>query len=178
MAFENCLPPDTARRLQELRETGRFAALVPFGRYRTDQHTAKAWILPDGRAISIDRWHFEWILANRDLAGSFGVDLEGICLEETPVRVAAVQAGFFRLNYQLRDGQLTVEGVESRLTEAIRQALFVVLAGNLEQLGAVFIHLFDDHVRSVTQRIALPLGTLHDRGRQLAAVERFCELPP
>lgn len=178
MASESRLPPQTIRRLQALRDTGRFTALVPFGSYRTDKHTAKAWILPDGRPIAIDRWHYEWILANRDLAASFGIDLEGIPLEETPVRVAAVRAGFFRLNYQIRDGQLTVEGLASRLTAALREALFVVLVENLEQLGAVHIHLFDDHVLSVAQRVALPLATLEDPRRQLAAVEQFCGLVP
>jgi len=178
MAAESRLPPETVRRLHVLWETGRFAGLLPFGSYRTDRCTAKAWIVPDGQAISIDRWHYEWILANRDLAASFGVDLEGIPPEETPVRVAAVRAGFFRLNYQLRDGHLTVEGVAFRLTTAVREALFVVLLENLAQLGAVSIHLFDANVLKVTNRIILPLAMLDDLDRQLTAVEQFCELGP
>ena len=166
------IPPQISQRLAGLRTTGRFDALEPLWRRRTDPYTSKAWVLPDGRAVGLDSWHYEWILANSKTAEAFGVDLGALPREETPIRIAAVKAGFFRVNYELRDGHLTIEGLESRVTPLIRDALEVILLESLDQIGTVTIHLFDDTVATLRERQNVSLAMLTSTIERLYAVDR------
>lgn len=141
-----------AARYEALRRLPRFAALRRPGTYRSDHLTSKMWILPDGGIVSIDCWHFRWILSNAAVVGRFGLDVASLPDEEDPVRIAAVRAGFFRVNYDLRYGRLTVEGLLDRCHEPIRQALFVLFAENVDQVGWLVITLFTPAVDAISVR--------------------------
>jgi hypothetical protein len=171
------LPSQTRQRLADLRASGRFDALTPLWRHRTDPYTSKAWVLPDGRAVSLHCWHYEWILANQPTAEAFGMSFGGLPRAEAPVRIAAVKAGFFRVNYELRDGHLTIEGLESRLTPRIRDALELILLENLDQVGTLTIHRFDDMVTTLRHRVEVALGQLPSTNDRLQVVARLLTPP-
>lgn len=173
------LPPKTVRRLRRLRSTGRFDSLIPFWKHRTDPSTAKGWILPDGTAVSIGCWHYEWILANRERIAAVGARLAGIPPQEEPVRIAAVQGGCFRVNYDLRHGGLTIEGLESRFGGLVRDAVFVSVVESLDQIGTLRLILFDDTVTSVRHRLEVSLSSLGTSLERLRAVDGLLRsIPP
>lgn len=138
--------------------------LKPLGSYRSDPYTSKAWILPDGQAISIDRFHYQWILANGPLVREFGLRVEELLHEEDPVRIAAIKAGFYRVNFQIRDGHLTIEGVRTRHHQAIKEAIRELLQSNEKQLGRVTVNLFNDTVDAVV---------VHESWKDVATASAF-----
>jgi len=172
-------PPPTwiDRRIDTLRATGRFRGLVPLCRHHSDRYSAKAWVLPDGTGLSLDRWHFEWILANQPIGESFGIDFTTLPRDEEFVRIAAVKAGFFRVNYEYRNSLLTIEGLASRLDTPVREALELILLESLDALGGVTIHRFDAAVTSFEACGDRGLGLLSSRSERLEAIGRLLDLP-
>jgi hypothetical protein len=134
--------------------------LRPFARQRTDHRTSKVWVLPDGEAVSLDRWHFQWILANPDTVGRFGLDVTSLPYVEDPVRIAAIQAGFVRINYVFQTATVIVEAVVGRFQGAVARAVLHVLVENLAEIDRVRMNLFDDAVTRVVEQVDLELFTI------------------
>lgn len=169
------LPPEVAAWVRRTRETGRYDTLEPMWLHRSDRYAAKGWVLPDGRPVLIDCWHFEWILRQRELVERFGVDLQDIPPVEDPVRHAAVKAGFWRINYVIRSGELVFEGLASRLTREVTESLGLIVLESLEQVGQLHLCCFDDTVRSVTRQESMTLVSLGS-DEKIAAVGRLLDL--
>ncbi len=105
-----------------------------FRDYSTDALTSKMWILPDGRVAASSVWHYHWLLSNRAVAKEFGMPIDGLPEEEEPIRLAALRAGFVRLNYVHRSGTLTIEANRLRLGTAIMRAILGVVTENLRDI--------------------------------------------
>ena len=171
------LPPAAEQWLIERRATGNFAGLTTLATHRSDRYTAKAWILPDGRAVAIDGWHYEWILAHRaQLQRELGLDLSAIPPSEDPIRRAAVKAGFFRANYLYRAGELTFEGLESRQSLAVREAMGVIALESLRAIDRLQLYLFDDDISVVSGSHSLRLVTL-DTAERVTAILQLLAIP-
>lgn len=113
--------------------------------YKTDAKTTKVWILPDGKIQYLKEWHYSWILQNAPrLKKEYKLDLTGIQKTEHFVRLAAIKAGFFRVNYSHNGGVLTVEGHFRKFNKRVKDAVFMITADNANQVDRIFIALVDD----------------------------------
>ena len=114
------------------------------GKYRSDGFTSKMWILPDGRPVSIGSLHFRWLQTNPNVALEFGLELASLPDDDTAIRLAALNRGFVRVNYEIRYGRLTVEANSRFWTSRIKDAVFVIIARNLDALDSMQARLLDD----------------------------------
>jgi hypothetical protein len=138
-------------RHQWLEKTGRFAEMKHVDTYRSDAQTSKMWIFPDGHVVSLDRWHYYWILDNGPRVARYGLDIATLPKEENPVRHAALQAGMFRVNYDHKSGRLIVEGIKSKYNREIGDAIFMILFRNKNAVNRAFLTLFDDSITEVLE---------------------------
>ena len=113
--------------------------------YATDTRTSKMWILPDGRAAALSVWHFQWLLMNPEVAKRFGVPLDRLPQEETPIRIAALRAGFARLNYEHKNGTLTVEVSADEFSSAVKDSLVAVVLQNRKDVYIIRVNLIRLH---------------------------------
>ena len=123
--------------------------------------TSKAWILPDGKLQTFGSQHYQFLLDNPGIVKSFGVKMPAN-KEDDPIRHAALRAGFFRVNYEQRGGSLTIEGVKSKLTRNIKDAIIMLFVRSGEQIYSVQIALFADNMGTYETRSA-QLFRLDDR---------------
>ena len=143
-----------------------------FDSYKTDPLTAKMWILPDGKPVALDQWHYRWILANKDRVAKFGLDTTGLPDDEDTVRKAALQKGFFRVNYERNIGHLVIEGVKMKLTRNVKDAAFMIVMDNLRSIDRVTLNLMNDTITHLVWNKTATLFSISDEGEKLEAFEK------
>jgi len=113
--------------------------------YKSDGKTSKMWILPDGKTVALKNlWHYNWILDNKTfLKTKYKVDFAKIVPDEQPIRVHAINNGFFRVNYEHNGGTLTVEGNYSHFTKRIKDSIFMIVADNLDYIDNINVTLMN-----------------------------------
>lgn len=165
--------------LQRLQEMAR-AKTQPMGSYNSGGFTSKMWLLPDGTTVSLSQQHSEWLKANPGVTKKFKLDLSKVPDEDTPIRLAALGRGFIRLNYEQRNGQLTVEAGSRWWSKTVKDTLFVLVADNINRIDAMLVNLLDERGKVVRHGYSqlftyrgqeklehLPLITESRRGRAL-----------
>lgn len=156
------------QRYDALRGLDLFREMKTLGSYRTDTLTAKMWILPNGEVKSINKWHYKWILDNKELAGRYGIDVDSLPDDETPVRIEAIKAGFFRVNYEVRNGALTIEGLANKFHKKIKDAIFMLVMENSGHIGYFNLNLFNEDVTSTVVSKSIPLFRYDDEEKLMA----------
>jgi len=126
-----------------LRESKLFSELKAVASHKTDLLTSKMWILPDGKPVSLDQWHYRWLQNNPKIALKHKLDVKTLPDEEQPVRVAALKKGFFRVNYERNSGTITIEGIAAKMHKKIKDAIFVIVIDNLKSIDRLRINLMD-----------------------------------
>lgn len=165
MTFTEYLQSKIQERYESLKGSPLFEAMKSLTSYKSDKLTAKMWILPDGSVKSISGWHYQWIIDNREeLSRKYGLKTDDIpasywsnSADEQVIRIAAVKSGFFRVNYEIRNGALTIEGCANKFGKRIKDAIFMLVMENMEQIGYFNINLFNDKVDSLLISKSIPL---------------------
>ena len=149
-----------------------FSEMQTFASHKTDRLTSKMWILPDGVPVSLDQWHYRWILANKTRVAKFGLDTTELPDDEQTVRIAALKKGFFRVNYEINNGALTVEGIDTKYNKKIKDALFMIVMNNLNRIDRINLILVNDTVEAVSKRRSVELFMIHDDGEKMEAASK------
>jgi hypothetical protein len=165
MKFVEFINKKHIERYEYLKDLNILEGVKSFASSRTDKLTSKMWILPDGTAKNISGWHYQWILDNRDkLQEKYGLDISHLPAEyyantgkETEIRIAAIKSGFIRVNYEIRNGNLTLEGLASKYTKKIKDTVFMLILDNINDIGTININLFNDAVSSIVVNKSIPL---------------------
>lgn len=139
--------------------------------YKTTPLTAKMWILPDGKTVALNAWHYQWLLDNPAVVAKYGLDLSNLPKEETPIRIAAIKTGFFRVNFEYKNGQLTIEGVRRNYTRKIKDAIFVLLMDNVKSIDRFKLTLTDENVTSVVSNKSVDLFTYGSEEEKMDALD-------
>ena len=150
----------------------RFSEMQTFAAHKTDRLTSKMWILPDGVPVSLDQWHYRWILANKSRVAKYGLDTTDLPDDEQTVRIAALKKGFFRVNYEINNGALTVEGLSDRYSKKVKDALFMIVMNNLGRIDRINLVLVNDTVTSVTRKRSVELFMMQDDGEKMEAASK------
>lgn len=156
------------QRYDSLKGLDLYKEMKTLGTYRSDKLTSKMWILPDGETKSISSWHYKWLLNNKEVAAKFGIDVSSLPDDETPVRIAAIKAGFFRVNFEMRNGSLTIEGLGNKFHKKIKDAIFMLVLENSINIGHFNIHLFNEDVTSMVLNKSIPLFKYNDDEKLMA----------
>lgn len=161
MRFSEFIIEKINQRYQSLKSLDLFEGMKPLSSYNSDKLTAKMWIFPDGKVKSISGWHYQFIMNNSEkFAVKYGINVAHIPAtpeNEQPIRIAAIKAGFFRVNYEIRSGALTIEGLGSKFHKKIKDAIFMLVMDNMEQIGYFNINLFNDKVDGFVLQKSIPL---------------------
>ena len=114
----------------------------------------KMWILPNGTLQPLNQWHWSWLKTNPDVAERFkiGPQVDKIkASDEQNGRIVALKAGFFRVNYEDRGGNVTIEGCSKFWTSKIKDAVFMLVCENGKQIYGMTVTLFDDNCKRVVR---------------------------
>lgn len=104
--------------------------------------TRKFWVLPSGELCAFGcEMHFSFLLNHPELMRMYGIDPAD--RTEAPIRIHAIQRGLFRMNYQIRPMHLTIEGVESLLSDKICAGISNAIRALDCGINRVTVHLFD-----------------------------------
>jgi hypothetical protein len=178
--IESVLPADTGVTLRSLHRLWevRASKAKKLGSY--GGLTSKMWLLPNGQLQSLDRWHWDWLLANPGVAKKFGVNLQGNGDEDA--RLGALRRGFFRINYERNRGQLTVEGLAKFWSKTIKDTIFMLVIDNVDAIDHMSVALLNEQGQVVRHGASqlfsysaeekmehLPLISEGRRGRALRA---------
>jgi hypothetical protein len=114
-----------------------------FGKKITDGGlTRKFWVLPSGEVCSFGcEFHFSFLLNHPELMAKYGIDPGD--RTEQPIRINAVKRGLFRMNFKKKEMHLTIEGVQSLLTDNIRSGIQKVVRELDSGINRITVHLFD-----------------------------------
>jgi len=110
--------------------------------FKTDHLTSKMWITPDHKVVPLSSWHYRYILDNPKIQQKWG--LKGLPEDEQKVRLAALRVGFTRVNYEQRQGILTIEACSKFWTGKLKDTIFMLIADNLDSLYKIQINLLND----------------------------------
>lgn len=154
-----------------LRESKLFSELKAVASHKTDLLTSKMWILPDGKPVSLDQWHYRWLQNNPKIALKYGLDVKTLPDEEQPVRVAALKKGFFRVNYEYNSGTITIEGLSSKYHKKIKDAIFVIAIDNIRSIDRMKLTLMNETLTKITREEEATLFTYRSEEEKLAAIE-------
>jgi hypothetical protein len=148
-----------------------FTEMKKVSNYKSDPLTSKMWILPNGKPVSLDTWHYRWVLANKTLMAKFGLDVSKLPDDESVVRIAALKKGLFRVNYEHTNGTITFEGLKSKKNKYIKDAIFVIIMDNLKSIDRVKLNLFDDGVNKLLVVDEVPIFSYREDEDKLAALD-------
>jgi hypothetical protein len=115
-------------------------------KYRAGLFYWKAWLLPDGRVVSCDGFHQRWLHVNlKNLPAGLQKQLADLGNEssEQADRLAALDHGFFRINYNYNRGWLTIEGDSRFLNQQAKKSLFDFVKTNISNIVGVTMSLFN-----------------------------------
>ena len=166
-------------------KAGQAVTTKRMGSYDSGNLTSKMWILPDGKAVSIGQQHYQWLQGHPQVAAKFNLDVAALPDDDNAVRLAAINKGFVRVNYDYRGGRLTVEANRRYWTSKIKDAIFVLVADNVGAVDNMVVNLLNDTAMVAQHGYAqlfnysdeeklehLPLISESARGRGLVAVSR------
>lgn len=110
----------------------------------------KAWVLPNEKVVNLKgQWHYEWALANRKLVEKFGVSPEVLDTgEDTPIRLACLNRGFIRINYEGRGAHCVIEASKNKFNRKKADTLFMVVLNNIRWIDRITVSLLDDEGRA------------------------------
>lgn len=154
-----------------IRENEVFSEMKKVSTYKSDALTSKMWILPDGRPISLNTWHYRWILGHAKEVAKFGIDVKKLPDNEEAVRKVALKAGFFRVNYEHTNGTITVEGMKIKLSKKIKDAIFVISMDNISSIDRFRLTLFNDTITKIVADDEVVLFTYRDEEEKIAAID-------
>lgn len=111
----------------------------------------KAWVLPDNRVVNLKgQWHYEWALSNRKLVEGFGVAPEVLDTRaDTPIRLACLNCGFVRINYEGRGAHCVIEASYKKFNRKKSDTLFMVVLNNIQWIDRITVSLLDEEGRTV-----------------------------
>ncbi len=114
-----------------------------FGEKTTDHGlTRKFWVLPSGEVCSFGcEFHYSFLLNHPELMKEYGIEPGD--RTEQPIRISAIQHGLFRMNYQKKQMHLTIEGIQSLLTNEIRSGVRKAIQELDCGINRITVHLFD-----------------------------------
>lgn len=162
---------DYAKLLTEINASRPFLEAKKLAAYKTDKLTSKMWILPDGDIVSLDQWHYRWILSNKARVAKFGLDTTNLPDDEMPVRIAAIKSGFFRVNYEHNHGTLVVEGLRTKFSRLIRSAVFKIAMDNIGMIDRLKVTLVDNDVTRVVSNKEATLFNIRDEQEKLDQID-------
>ena len=114
--------------------------------YTTDQFTSKMWIDPENRFVVLHTWHYEYF-RNPEIAKRYGVPFG----EGGLTRLAALRAGFIRINYERVAKFLTAESM--RWNPEVRDKIDGLIVDNADAI---------DHARTnFLKKDAIPVQIGH-----------------
>jgi len=118
--------------------------------------TAKMWIMPNGKVFSTGgNWHYHWALKNREmLEEKYGISFKGLSAksEEDDVRLQLIKQGMFRLNYEGRSGNVTIEGLKKYFNRRVKDSILMMSMDNPDNFAGLRITLFDNTVSKVLKQ--------------------------
>ena len=162
-----------AQLLTEINASRPFLEAKKLAAYKTDKLTSKMWILPDGDIVSLDQWHYRWILGNKSRVAKFGLDTTDLPDDERPVRIAALKKGFFRVNYEHNRGNIIIEGLKSKFSGGAKRAVFKIAMDNIDMIDRMKLTLVDDSIERVLVNREVVLFSIPDEQEKLAKVEEL-----
>jgi hypothetical protein len=120
-----------------------------FGKKITDGGlTRKFWVLPSGEVCSFGcEFHFSFLLNHPELMAKYEIDPGD--RTEQPIRISAIQHGLFRMNFKKKEMHLTIEGIQSQLTDKIRSGVRKAVQDLDCGINRITVHLFDPQMTSV-----------------------------
>lgn len=167
MTFSKFLESKILQRYNSLKNLDLFEGMKQLSSYKSDKLTSKMWILPNGSVKSIGGWHYQWIMDHaEEYSKKYGLDVEGVSAapdNEQIIRIAAIKAGFFRVNYEIRNGSLTIEGCANKFNKQIKDAIFMLVMDNMNQIGYFNLNLFNDRVDGLLLSKSIPLFQYSDQ---------------
>lgn len=131
----------------------------------------KAWVLPSGEPVQLGgMWHHEWLADNPEVAKRYKLNVpkfKGTDAES--IRESALRAGFARINYEVNNGQLTVEA-RAKDWRKVKNTIEDMVSENLDDIDRVSVTLFDDAVKEIVDSDSSALFNMDTDQEKLAAL--------
>lgn len=125
---------------------------------------SKAWILPTGQPVQLgSQWHHDYLNENAALRKEYGLKETD---DQQKSRTDALKKGFARVNYDSRNGRLTVEARESDWP-GIAPSVRRLIEQNLGKIDSVQTYLFNRNVSKVSDS---GVGNLFDKSGKEAKI--------
>lgn len=122
-----------------------------FSNHATTRLTSKMWITPEGKGINLNGFHQDWILKNKDnIIKKYPIKLPKT-YDETAIRLAAINVGFFRINYEINNGHMIVEGNTKFFNKIIKDEIFMIIAKNRKSIDNISIIIMNDTGKIIKQ---------------------------
>lgn len=115
--------------------------------YKEAPFTHKMWIFPDGTLQPLNQWHWQWLQSHPEVFKRFKAKGNLSKMNEVEGRIKALQVGFFRINYEIRDGSITIEGCRKWFTSRVKDAIFILMMDHAAKVSHITVNLFDDNVK-------------------------------
>ncbi len=115
--------------------------------FQSDGGTAKAWILPSGKAVMVPMQHYIWLDKNRErLKTEFGLVVPPIngMKDDQMSRLWALKSGLVRVNFKPSTGNLVVEINKTFWNQKTRDALVALVHKNASAIDYVTVNIVDD----------------------------------
>lgn len=108
----------------------------------TSGSPSKAWIMPDGTPVQLGaQWHEAWLRDNPDVTKKYGIKITDEADESN--RPLAMQKGFARVNYEPRNGKMTVEA-RAKDWRKLKNTVSDMAEANLDSIDKIEIHVLDE----------------------------------
>lgn len=122
--------------------------------------TSKAWITSKGEIMFMDKgqWHIDWLNKH---GKDYGVTVTRTEGEEG--RKDALDAGWFRVNLENRNGNIVFEGLKDKFHSKIKDAIFDLVSDNKESVNSLTITLMNHNYKPITSKYTTSLSMLDDR---------------
>lgn len=128
---------------------------------------SKAWILPTGQPVQLGgQWHHDYLNENEALRKEYGLKATE---DQEKSRTEALKKGFVRINYDARNGRMTVEAREADWP-GIMPSVKQLIEKNLGKIDSVQTYLFNRGVTKVADSGTANLFDKPGKEAKLAAV--------
>lgn len=117
----------------------------PFSKVRTDNYSSKMWISPKGELINLQMRHASFVETQKQRPEFKGKSFR----KGENIRLDAIDAGWFRVNYEINWNNLIIEGLEKYFTSKIKDAIFMLVAENLKSIEKMEIHLLNERYKTI-----------------------------
>ena len=133
--------------------------------FKSDGGTAKAWIMPNGKAAMVPLQHYIWLDKNRErVKKEFGLTVPPIrgMQDDQMSRVWALKNGFGRVNYKPSSGNLTIEVNERFWTPKFRDAVVALVEKNAGAIDFIVLNILNDAGQMLPKSDSANLSMLDD----------------